>query len=166
VGYVQFGWATGGGFSWALIAFVGLLVLRVYARDTKTIADATVVQAKDRVLPILALQVLPRTDGSDDKCWKFVNQGFGPAINLTFQRAGTDSPVTLAPVMQGGSFTITLHSSDEGIKVINQLKREEGFQVEYQSIVGERLRSTFRPKKDEGAFIEFENLSRPTTSHK
>jgi hypothetical protein len=65
-----------------VVALLGLIVLCIYALDTRKIRKATSLQAKDNLIAFLALSILP-TDGDPSVLsWKLQNQGSGTAINI------------------------------------------------------------------------------------
>jgi hypothetical protein len=67
------------------LTLVTLIVLKHYAADTKTIARASVSQLETSQMPFLAVIMRPNTTHSNGG-WGVENQGFGPAINVTYSR--------------------------------------------------------------------------------
>ena len=65
------------------LTFLTLIVLRKYAADTRTIADASASQIENSQMPFLAVVMRPETHDSTGG-WGIENQGFGPAIDVSY----------------------------------------------------------------------------------
>jgi hypothetical protein len=61
----------------ALFTLITLIVLCVYAWDTKTIARASVEQGENAQMPLISL-----THAQSSTEYSLENQGFGPAMNV------------------------------------------------------------------------------------
>jgi len=146
------------------VGILGLIVLCKYAWDTRTIAKATEFQAKDRVLPFLALNLITVRQGhlSCDE-WRLENQGYGPAINVKHWIFDDPIPRQRLSIMQGTEAAICDTTTAEGRLFTENMRAKRGFVVEYDSIVAEKLRSTFRLVDASQVSIEFENLSRKSS---
>jgi len=145
----------------AAVGVLGFAVLCKYAWDTRTIAKATAIQARDRVLPFLALNLVAANDGPfrwDE--WRLENQGFGPAINIKHWLFDDPVPRQRLSIMQGTDARICDTTTEDGRLFTENMRARRGFVVEYESIAGEHLRSTFRLMDATGVSVEFENLSR------
>jgi hypothetical protein len=77
------------------LTLITLIVLKHYAADTKTIARASVLQLENSQMPFLAVIMQPNTTHSTGE-WRIENQGFGPAINVTYSSGHKDA--TLKPL--------------------------------------------------------------------
>jgi hypothetical protein len=144
----------------ALFAIAGFVVLCVYAWDTKTIAKAASHQTKDNFIAFLALSQLPRDGKLDVLQWKIQNMCSGPAINIRSWLPGKSTPRQRPSLMKEESFVICDVYSQEGLLFAEQLKSSNGFKIEYESLAGEKFRSTFKVKDVDTVVVEFENLSR------
>ena len=143
----------------ALAALVGLIVLSVYTFYTSRIRRATSLQAKDNLIAFLALHILP-TDGDPSVLsWKLQNQGSGTAINIRVWLLDDPNPKQRPSLMKGDTSVIVACDGQDGALFAEQLKTK-GFRAEYESLAGERFRSTFRIKDKDTADVSFENLSR------
>lgn len=146
-----------------LVAFIGLVVLCVYAWDTRTIAEAASNQAKDSVIPFIALDIT--WDSPDDpistaRSWKMENHGLGPAMNISIWLLNDEKPKQRLSLMKGSVRKILDFSGPENDLFHERMRRERGVVAEYESIAGERFRTTFKLRQDEGLHLTFENLSR------
>lgn len=145
----------------AVFAISGFIVLAIYAYDTRTIANATAVQVKDKVMPFLALALVPSDLGGGMQ-WKVQNQGFGPAINVKHWLLENPMPSQRPSIMQGADALICASEGDDGLRFAKSLKAGNGFRIEYESIAGEHFRSTFKIVDAQRVDVKFENLSRET----
>ena len=66
-----------------ILTLLTLIVLRRYAADTKTIADASASQTENCQMPFLAVAMTEGTPAGPGG-WIIQNQGFGPAINISY----------------------------------------------------------------------------------
>jgi hypothetical protein len=64
------------------LTYLTLVVLKEYAADTKKIAEASVSQREDSQMPFLV--TAQNQIGAAE--WGIFNQGFGPAINISYSR--------------------------------------------------------------------------------
>ncbi|WP_158819235.1 hypothetical protein [Granulicella sp. S156] len=146
----------------SFVGVAGLAVLCKYAWDTRTIANATAFQAKDNVLPFLALNLVTLKQGLYLTCdeWQLENQGFGPAINVKHYLFDDPIPKQRLSIMQGTESVICDTTTQEGRLFTDNMRSKKGFIVEYESIAGESLRSTFRLMDANQVSVSFENLSR------
>ena len=74
----------------AILTFLTLMVLWGYARGTKKIANASVLQTENSQMPFLSVVQEGNIPGQV-RGWCVSNQGFGPAMNIrgTFISART-----------------------------------------------------------------------------
>jgi hypothetical protein len=144
----------------AIFAIAGFIVLVIYAYDTRTIAIATSVQAKDKVMPFLALTLVSTEQDENTTKWMVQNQGFGPAINVKHWLLDRLTPTQRPTIMQGKDALICINDGEYGRCFAESLKGNSGFRIEYESIAGEHLRSTFKIVDSQQVDVKFENLSR------
>ena len=144
-----------------LIAFVGFLVLCLYAWDTRKIARATQTQYLDNVIPFLSVVIGRARDGRT-KTWTLHNHGFGPAIHIRHTSVEPQiSHQRMPPIMQGEQFKICDVETAAGKTVPELLTSEGGFIIDYDSIAGESFRTVCRTLEPEGVHVDYQNLSRP-----
>jgi hypothetical protein len=113
------------------LTYLTLIVLRGYAADTKTIAIASVSQREDSQMPFLAVASEQNGGG-----WGIYNQGFGPAINISYSRydRGRREMDPIAPLAPGGRYTV--HN-----EYVNAVGNPAGFEIQYESLSGLRYRT-------------------------
>src|SRR5438128_6468073 len=107
-----------------ILTLLTLIVLRRYAADTKKIADVSASQTESSQMPFLA--VVMRADTFDSRGgWGIENQGFGPAINVSY---GTDAAhgQSIGPLPKGN-----IHPAHADIADAFNLKQR--VLIEYQS---------------------------------
>ncbi len=126
-----------------LVALTGLtlIVLRKYAADTKTIADASASQNEHSQMPFLAVAA-GDVGGAG---WGIYNQGFGPAINISYSRydRGYREMQPIAPLAPGGRHTV----HNEYVGAIGRV-----FEINYESLSGLRY-STLITWDETGAAV-------------
>jgi hypothetical protein len=121
----------------AAAALVGLtwrtlLVLREYAKDTKTIANKSIEQIEIAQKPFLALVLKPenivaRFPGG----WVIENQGFGAALNIRHsQLQDADGWVNITPIAKSDFHVLTAFD-ENGMRARNRV-----FTIEYESLSG------------------------------
>src|SRR2546421_3802281 len=95
------------------LTLLTLIVLKKYARDTKTIADASVSQLKHSQMPFLAIVMRPSTKESDGG-WGIQNQGFGPAINVRYSGHSREASHTqsIEPLAKGATEAVHADIAD------------------------------------------------------
>jgi hypothetical protein len=117
----------------ALVVLTGatLLVLRGYARDTKTIADKSVEQIENAQRPFIALvskaaDVRPHFTGG----WVIENQGSGAALNIRHSEPqGNDGWVeNVTPLAKGDFHPLSTFNST--------VMQHRVFTIEYESLSG------------------------------
>jgi hypothetical protein len=146
----------------ASFAVLGFVVLVIYARDTSKIADSARLQSKDNVIPFLSLAQLTAKEevsGRPYLQWVIENQGFGPAIKVSHELFMGRTIRHRPTIMQGTTAVICNCDTPDAENFLRRL-RTDGFTVEYESIAGERLRSTFRILSADIVDVSFVNLSR------
>lgn len=118
-----------------ILTGVTLIVLCVYAYDTRRIAKTSVAQAENSQEPFLVLLVEPPQLGQHGGGWALENQGFGPAINIRHSDVGA-----------GGQFrenVRALAKSDflflEGFN--NDVWQNHTFVAEYEPLSGKKYRT-------------------------
>jgi hypothetical protein len=148
----------------AVFAILGFIVLCIYALDTKTIARAASNQTKDNAIPFISLDLT--SDASEHgampnaRSWKLENQGSGPAINLKIWLLNDHKPKQRFSMMKGTVRKLLDFNGPDNEVFHTRMRRPEGVKAEYESLAGEKLRSTFRMTEADGIEVEFENLSR------
>jgi hypothetical protein len=128
------------------LTYLTLMVLKEYAADTKTIATASVSQREDSQMPFLA--VASEQDGSG---WRIYNQGFGPAINISYSRydRGQRKMEPIAPLAPGGRHSV--HN-----EYVQAVGNPLGFEIQYQSLSGLKYRTLIAWGDQGSAVIKFE----------
>jgi hypothetical protein len=114
-----------------ILTFLTLIVLRGYAADTKKIAQASVTQTENSQMPFLVIALQPGSP-SQSQGWGIENQGFGPAINITFIVGNTRW--SKPPLAKGGKHYV--HNE------VSQAVGGEGIEIQYESLSGMRYRTT------------------------
>jgi len=106
------------------LTFRTLIVLQGYAANTKKIAEASVNQTENSQLPFLAVAMKPTDPGGR----AIENQGFGPALNISFTVGKTT--YFKAPLAKGDKH-----------HVHNQVNRAvgEAFEIKYESLSGLKI---------------------------
>lgn len=122
-------------FAVAVLTLLTLIVLREYAADTKTIANASVLQTENAQKPFLVLLLKPQEVGRHAGGWALENQGFGPAINVRHSDAGGS-----------GRFRENVRALARGdflfLENLNiEVMRNQVFTAEYDSLSGARYRT-------------------------
>lgn len=119
----------------AAVSIATLLVLCIYAVDTRKIAKASLLQIENAQRPFLFLLQKPPVFGQHGGGWALENQGSGPAINVRHSDIGG-----------GGQFrenVRALAKSDflifEGFNI--DVMRNHVFTAEYESLGGRRYRT-------------------------
>ena len=144
----------------ALFAVAGFVVLCVYACDTRKIARAASNQTKDSLIPFIALDPTKnKTDPNAPLVWKMHNHGLGAAINIKIWLLDDNAAKQRFSMMSGGEHDILDFRDPDYPILIGRLRRTQGVKAEYESLAGEKFRSTFT-MKDHSVDVTFENLSR------
>ena len=124
----------------AAICIVGLtlltlIVLKRYADDTKTIARASVSQLENSQIPFLAVIMRPNTSNSTGG-WGIENQGFGPAINVSYCSGQKNAVLTRLGSMPRGDIRAVHADIEDAFRVTQQIL------IEYESLSGRKYRTT------------------------
>jgi hypothetical protein len=131
-----------------LLTGATLYVLCGYARDTKRIANDSATQVERAQMPFLAV-VMKERDADSAGGWVLENQGFGPAINITFFDDGNGERrvCRVRPIGTGGQSNVLP-------TIANALQQPQGFEVGYESLSGKDYRTTVarRDGRDETTF--------------
>jgi len=135
-----------------VLTYLTLMVLKEYAADTKTIANASASQTESSQMPFLAVAA-----GEQGAGWGIYNQGFGPAINITYSKydgQGHKEMQPIAPLAAGARHTVHNEYVDA---------RDNGreFEIQYESLSGLRYRTLITWDEQGSAVIQFQ---RPATS--
>lgn len=120
-----------------LLTGATLAVLYGYAKDTKRIANDSSTQVERSQMPFLIV-VMREGDQNVRSGWILENQGFGPALNVTFSdyREGERHMRPIPPLGVGAKRN-SLHN-----QIDNALAQTQGFEAEYESLSGKRYRTT------------------------
>ncbi len=118
------------------LTLLTLIVLKKYARDTKTIANASVSQLEHSQMPFLAIVMRPSTRESDGG-WGIQNQGFGPAINVRYSghhRQQALHTQSIDPLAKGA--TDAVHGD-----IADAFSLKRPVVIEYESLSGLKYRT-------------------------
>jgi hypothetical protein len=129
------------------LTYLTLIVLKEYAADTKTIAKASASQTETSQIPFLAMA--PSLVGAAE--WGMCNQGFGPAINISYSRydRGQRLMQPVPPLAIGERHNVHNHYMQA---VGNAL----GFEIQYESLSGLKYRTLITWGDQGSAVIKFE----------
>lgn len=130
-----------------ILTALTLIVLRKYAADTKTIADASASQTENSQMPFLA--VAASEQGGPG--WGIYNQGFGPAINVSYSRydRGQREMQQIAPLAPGRSYTV--HN-----EYLQAVGIPGGFEIQYESLSGLKYRTLITWDEKGAALVQFQ----------
>jgi hypothetical protein len=122
-------------FAVAVLTLLTLIVLKGYAADTKTIANASVSQTENAQKPFLALvskpeNVVQRFPGG----WALENQGFGTALNIRHSEPRGNAGWVYVTPLAKDTFHV-LDTFDIGVML------NHGFTAEYESLSGAKYRT-------------------------
>jgi hypothetical protein len=122
-------------FTVALPTLLTLIVLKGYAADTKTIANASVLQAENAQKPFLVLLLKPQEVGKHAGGWALENQGFGPAMNIRHSDAGGSGRFreNVRALARDDYFFLETFNID--------VMRNQIFTAEYESLSGAKYRT-------------------------
>jgi hypothetical protein len=142
--------------AFAAISIVGLtlatlIVLKDYAADTKSIARASVSQLENSQMPFLAVIMRPNTVHSTGG-WGIENQGFGPAINVTYSSGHKDATLMRLGSMPRGDIQPVHADIEEAFQATRQVV------IEYESLSGLKYR-TIIAKSNEVINTQFQNVT-------
>jgi hypothetical protein len=132
------------------LTLVTLIVLKDYATDTKRIARASVSQLENAQMPFLALimrESLPDNPGG----WGIQNQGFGPAMNVSFGSGRSDAAVRHLGSMPTGETQPVHYDIEDAFGLTQQVV------IEYESLSGMKYR-TIVAKSDDVMNTKFDKL--------
>ena len=108
-----------------------LIVLRGYAADTHHLANHSALQIENAQMPFLAIT---RNQGGQGE-WVIANQGFGPAVNVTYHGFTKDEK----PEQPNPVHTI---APREVVGFANHfIRSNRDFVVDYESLAGKKYRS-------------------------
>jgi hypothetical protein len=113
-----------------LVSALTLIVLCIYAADTKRIAKASVQQVENAQTPFLAVRQeenVPNQVGG----WILENQGFGPALNIVCRYCENQQEVRVYMYSLGPRTPRSLQNH-----FANARGTPEGFTIEYASLSG------------------------------
>jgi hypothetical protein len=141
---------------WTLVALTGatLLVFFRYAYDTYRIARASVSQTENSLTPFLAVAMRERT-AERPGGWAIQNQGFGPALNISYSRYdgdGIEGRRRIAPLAKEAQF----HAAHDDIA--NAFAHDWQFNIQYESLSGKRYQTTARIDPEAGLETRFHGL--------
>jgi hypothetical protein len=129
------------------LTYLTLVVLKGYAADTKTIAKASAAQTENSQISFLAMT--PSPVGAAE--WGICNQGFGPAINISYTRYDR-GPKMMQPVPP--------LAIGERHNVHNPYMQAVGgpadFEIHYESLSGLKYRTVITWRDQGLAVIKFE----------
>jgi hypothetical protein len=114
-----------------VLTYLSLIVLRDYAADTKMIARASVSQTESSQMPFLAVAA-----GEQGAGYGIYNQGFGPAINISYSRydRGRREMHPITPLAPGGRYVV--HN-----EYVHAVGNPAGFEIQYESLSGSKYRT-------------------------
>jgi hypothetical protein len=113
-----------------------LIVLRAYAKDTKTLATNSSKQIENSQTPFVTLVMTP--DKVSDSDWAIKNQGFGVAVRISYtQHSGDGRPPTMHWTTSLGPGEQRRVMRSDG----NLIAEPGGFKVEYESLTGRKYRT-------------------------
>jgi hypothetical protein len=117
------------------LTYLTLVVLKGYAADTKTIANASVLQTENAQKPFLALLPKPQEPGKHGGGWALENQGFGPAMNIRHSDAGGSGQFreNVRALARDDYFWLEGFDPD--------VMRNQIFTAEYESLSGAKYRT-------------------------
>ena len=117
------------------LTLLTLIVLKGYADDTKTIANASVSQLEHSQMPFLAVRQEPNVPNQVGG-WVLENQGYGPAINVSYHYQHHGEIIRQVPPLAPG----TKHGihNDFAEAIGNPL----GFEIQYESLSGLQYHTT------------------------
>jgi hypothetical protein len=118
----------------ALLAVLSIIVLMKYAADTRIIAKNSSKQVENSQKPFVA--PIKATEFSDKFAWALKNQGFGPAINVSYS-GGTADPSTMQSINSlavGEQYPLPGETGN--------LEKRDRFTVEFQSLSGKKYSTT------------------------
>jgi len=116
------------------LTLVTLIVLKHYAADTKTIARASVSQLETSQMPFLAVIMRPNTTHSNGG-WGIENQGFGPAINVTYSSGHKDAALIRLGSMPREDIQAVHADIEDAFRATRQVV------IEYESLSGLKYRT-------------------------
>jgi hypothetical protein len=119
----------------AVLTLLTLIVLKRYAADTKTIANASVLQTENAQKPFLVLLLKPQVVGQHGGGWALENQGFGPAMNIRHSDAGGSGHFkeNARALARDDYFFLEAFNID--------VMRNQVFTAEYESLSGAKYRT-------------------------
>lgn len=117
------------------VSVATLLVLCIYAVDTRRIAKASLLQIENAQKPVLVLLQKPQVVGQHAGGWALENQGSGAAINVRHSDIGG-----------GGQFRENVRALAKSDFLIFEsfnidVMRNHVFTAEYESLGGRRYRT-------------------------
>ena len=119
----------------AVLTYLTLTVLKGYAADTKTIANASILQTENAQKPFLVLLSKPEEIGKHAGGWALENQGFGPAMNIRHSDAGGSGQFreNVRALARDDYFFLVTFDLD--------VMRNQVFTAEYESLSGVKYRT-------------------------
>jgi len=124
------------------LTFLTLIVLRKYAADTRTIADASASQTENSQMPFLAVVMRPETHDSTGG-WGIENQGFGPAIDVSY--SSSDQPdaafTRVEPIAKGS--IVAAHAD-----IADAFALKQRLVIRYESLSGAKYCTTVTMTKN------------------
>jgi len=122
--------------SLVILTFLTLIVLRKYAADTKKIANVSASQTESSQMPFLAVVMRPETYNSSGG-WGIENQGFGPAINVSYSSSDQADAafMQVEPIAKGG--ILAAHAD-----IADAFSLRQRLVIRYESLSGAKYRTT------------------------
>jgi hypothetical protein len=135
----------------ALATIATLIVLLVYAADTKKMAKNSAEQLEVSQMPFLAL--VEQTDPGRLTRWVIQNLGLGTAVNIYYTAWRNPNLNAMNPSPPLGAKNKVPVSDNSG----NIITSASGFVIEYESLAGKKFRTTFKQAGDKQTTV-FEKL--------
>jgi hypothetical protein len=124
----------------AVLTFLTLKVLRVYADDTKRIANDSATQVERGQMPFVSIGFVPHVPGGQAS-WVIENQGFGPAMNI---RCHYGAQNAAGNAVSGEQYVPSLavngrHPASPSLH--RAIQNQQPVEIEYTSLSGKRYSS-------------------------
>ncbi|PYX33187.1 MAG: hypothetical protein DMG77_00775 [Acidobacteria bacterium] len=130
-----------------ILTLLTLIVLKGYAADTNTIAQASVSQLENSQMPFLAVAFGDQEGGG----WGIYNQGFGPAINISYSRYDRErrEMFPIPPIAPGRRQIV--HN-----EYAHAVGNPAGFEIQYESLSGAKYRTLISWDEQGTARVQFQ----------
>jgi hypothetical protein len=160
-----------------IVAFVTLVILFFYARDTKTLANAAGEQIEESGIPYLTILTPGKANPWYPISFVIMNQGRGPALNVILKTrvAQRRATVQIGPSSceekwtdwQATAFSVDDLGVGEDTPIFQDVQRaiyeSEKIVLEYQSLGQRNYRSHYARSKEGPVSRRFERLGRRLT---